>query len=185
MTYEEQTESEPFSPEMEVRLLQVFLQRAPIELDQLASASGDDEAFVHLPSAAAAAFHLSRFSDAKAFAERCIALAPSYRNNWNYGNAVHLGHAVLGLLALQDGDHEAAIRELQASGSTPGSPQLNSFGPTMHLAKSILKAGHITPVLAYLQQCRAFWSMGGTWLDLWERRVRDGHVPNFFQHSHV
>lgn len=185
MTYEEQTENEPFSPEIEAGLLAIVLKRAPAELNQLASTSGDDDAFVHLPTAAAAAFHLSRFSEAKGFADRCLALAPSYRNNWNYGNAVHLGHTVLGLLALQDGDYEAAIHELRASGNTPGSPQLNSFGPTMHLAKSLLKAGHVAPVLEYLQQCRAFWEMGGTWLDLWERRVREGHVPNFFQHSHV
>ena len=185
MTYEEQTEREPFSPEIEAGLLQIVLKRAPAELDQLASASGDDGAFAHLPTAAAAAFHLSRFSEAKALAERCLALAPSYRDNWNYGNAVHLGHTVLGLLALQDGNNEAAILELHASGNTPGSPQLNSFGPTMHLAKSLLKTGHVAPVLEYLKQCRAFWEMGGTWLDLWERRVREGHVPNFFQHSHV
>lgn len=27
----------------------------------------------------------------------------SYQNNWNYGNAPHLGHTVLGLLALNEG----------------------------------------------------------------------------------
>lgn len=185
MTYEEETEEKSFSLEVEAALLQIVLDRAPSKLEQLAAAKGDDEAFVHLPRAAAAAFHLGQFGEARAFAERCLSLAPSYRKNWNYGNAIHVGHTVLGLLAMQSGDHQAAIAELQAAGATPGSPQLNSFGPTMQLAKSLLNAGHGAPVLDYLQQCRAFWKMGGTWLDLWERKVRAGQIPNFFQQTHV
>lgn len=185
MNYEEKTEEVPFTPEIEAGLLRIVLDRAPAELEELAAAVGDADAFTHLPTAAAAAFHLGRPADAKAFAERALELAPQFQKNWNYGNAVHLGHTVLGLLALQQQDHSSAIRELHAAGQTPGSPQLNSFGPTMHLAKELLKLGHVEPVLTYLEQCRAFWEMGGTWLALWERKVREGHVPNFFQHSHV
>jgi hypothetical protein len=185
MTYEEQTEEAPFTAEMEVTLRQIVLARAPAELAQLASAADDGESFVHLPSAAASAFHLEQWADAKQYAERSLALAPSFRKNWNYGNAIHLGHTVLGLLALNADDHSSAIIELLESGQTPGSPQLNSFGPTMQLAKALLRAGHVQPVLEYLSKCRIFWAMGGTWLDLWERKIREGHVPNFFQHSHA
>lgn len=185
MNYEEQTEKEPLSPELEAKLLDIAVSRAPDALASLAAAVSDEEAFVYLPTAAAAAFHLGRFDEAKEFAQRCVALAPSHRESWNHGNALHLGHTVLGLLAIRQGDHEAAIHELRASGETPGSPQLNSFGPTMQLAKSLLRAGHVAPVLAYMQQCRVFWKMGSRWLDLWEQRIREGRVPNFFQHSHV
>lgn len=185
MTYEEQTEETPFSAEDEAAILQVYLKRAPEKLEKLAAAEGDAEAFVHLPSAAAAAFHLGRFSEAREFAKRGLALAPLFHENWNYGNAIHVGHTVLGLIALNDGDEITAIAELVASGETSGSPQLNSFGPTMQLAKALLRGGYAEPVLGYLEQCRAFWEMGGVWLSLWERKVRDGSVPNFFQHSHV
>jgi tetratricopeptide (TPR) repeat protein len=185
MSYEEQIEKEPFTPEMEAAMRQIVLDRAPGELAQLAEADGDDEAFTHLPSAAAAAFHLERFAEAKQFAERALALAPAFRDSWNYGNAIHLGHTVLGLLALNNQDPVTAISELHASGQTLGSPQLNSFGPTMQLAKALLKAGHVEPVLIYIEQCRVFWKMGGTWLDLWERNIREGHVPNFLQHSYA
>jgi len=185
MNYEEKTEETPFTPEMEASLRQIVLDRAPAELEQLSSAASDADAFTHLPTAAAAAFHLERFADSKLFAERALALAPQFAKNWNYGNAIHLGHTVLGLLALGAQDQSAAINELHFSGQTPGSPQLNSFGPTMHLAKELLKVRQVEPVLAYLDQCRVFWEMGGTWLDLWERKVREGRVPNFFQHSHV
>jgi tetratricopeptide (TPR) repeat protein len=185
MSYEEETEETPFSAEDEQAILQISLDRAPAKLEKLAAANSDAEAFVHLPSAAAAAFHLGRFAEAKSYAERCLSLAPSFQENWNYGNAIHIGHTVLGLLALNDGDEATAIAELVASGNTTGSPQLNSFGPTMQLAKALLRTGQVEPVLRYLAQCRAFWEMGGTWLSLWERKVREGLVPNFFQHSHV
>lgn len=185
MTYEEQTEATPFSAEEEASILQIYLKSAPEKLRKLTAADSDAEAFVHLPSAAAAAFHLARFAEARAFAERGLALAPLFHENWNYGNAIHIGHTVLGLIALNDSDEITAIVELAASGNTPGSPQLNSFGPTMQLAKALLRAGHVEPVLEYLEQCRAFWEMGGIWLSLWKRKVREGSVPNFFQHSHV
>ncbi|MFH1817639.1 MAG: hypothetical protein ABIK08_18970 [Pseudomonadota bacterium] len=185
MSYEEEIEETPFSAEEDLAIFQIALDRAPVKLEKLAAANSDAEVFVHLPSAAAAAFHLGRFAEAKSYAERCLSLAPSFQENWNYGNAIHIGHTVLGLIALNDGDEVTAIAELAASGNTSGSPQLNTFGPTMQLAKALLRAGHVEPVLGYLRRCRAFWEMGGTWLNLWERKVREGLVPNFFQHSHV
>ena len=185
MNYEEETEKEPFTPEMEAASQQIAVSRAPAQLEKLASAQCDDDAFVHLPRAAAAAFHLGQLADAKLFAQRALALAPNYPDNWNYGNAIHLGHTVLGLLALNEGDQTKAITELRESGTTPGSPQLKSFGPTMQLAKALLRNGQTDAVLEYLNECRVFWEMGGTWLDLWERKIREGQVPNFFQHSYV
>ncbi len=118
-------------------------------------------------------------------AEKVLLGAPSFRENWNYGNAIHLGHTVLGLLALEQDDLKLAIEELQKSGDTPGSPQLKTFGPTMQLAKELLKRGQTEPVLSYLQQCRVFWEMGATWLDLWEQKIHAGQVPNFFQHCYA
>ena len=185
MNYEEQIEEVPFTPEMEAGLRQMVLDRAPAELAQLAEAVDDQEAFVYLPRAAAAAFHLERFAEAQQFAERALALAPTFKDSWNYGNAIHRGHTVLGLLALNTQDHALAVSELYESGQTPGSPQLNSFGPTMQLAKALLRLRHVEPVLTYLHQCAVFWQMGGIWLPLWERKIREGCVPNFFQHSYA
>ncbi|NHQ84631.1 hypothetical protein HA050_00680 [Iodobacter sp. HSC-16F04] len=185
MSYEEETEDIPFTAEMEAEFRQIARDNAPARLAQLAKAQDDTDAFTHLPYAAAAAFHLEQFADARQFAERALVLASAFKVNWNYGNAIHLGHTVLGLLALNAKDNATAINELYESGKMPGSPQLNSFGPTMQLARALLKEGHVEPVLAYLNQCREFWEMGGIWLDLWERKIREGHIPNFFQHNNV
>ena len=185
MGYEAMTEESPFSPEEEEMVRQIALKRAPDALVKIEGHLSDSEAFVHLPGAAAAAFHLERFTEAKVLAEKVLFLAPSFRENWNYGNAIHLGHTVLGLLAIEQCDIKLAIEELEKSGNTPGSPQLNSFGPTMQLAKELLKKGQTEAALAYLKQCRKFWEMGTTWLDLWEQRIHAGHVPNFFQHCYA
>jgi hypothetical protein len=185
MNWEASTEEAPFTSEQEAAFRQVVLDRAPGDLAPLSDSLPDEKAFVHLPRAAVAAFHLERFSEAKAFAEKALSLAPLFRTDWNYGNAIHLGHTVLGLLALREGDFDLAADELRKSGETPGSPQLNTFGPTMQLAKGLLQAGCTAPVLNYLKQCRGFWRMGSTWLDLWESKVSAGQIPNFFGHSYA
>lgn len=185
MTYEEESEREPFTPEMDAALRDAALGFAPGKLAKLEASQTEDETFVHLPQAAAAAFLLGRWVDAKEYAERALALAPRFHQSWNYGNALHLGHAVLGLLALSEDDVSKAVEELRASARTPGSPQLNTFGPTMQLAKALLRKGQVAPVLEYLQACRVFWKEGATWLDIWERKIRAGQTPNFFQHSYA
>ena len=185
MSSESETEESPFTPEQEAEFRQIALDRAPNELAKLQPEMTDEEAFVHLPRAAAAAFHLGRSDLAAQLAERTLLLAPHFESNWNYGNAIHRGHTVLGLLALDRGDVACAKAELVLSGETPGSPQLNSFGPTMHLARELLKHGHTEVVLGYFQQCRRFWSIGTTWLDLWEQVALSGRVPNCFQHAWV
>ena len=72
-----------------------------------------------------------------------------------------------------------AVTFLRASGETPGSPVLGSFGPNMSLAKDLLEHGETEAVLAYFERCRAFWKMGGERLDAWSKEVRAGLIPNF------
>jgi hypothetical protein len=184
MGFEAQSEATPLTPEQEEQLRAVALARAPKDLDAADSAKTEEELFYALPSAAMAAFLLGKHDRAMALAERALTLAPSFQRNWNYGNALHFAHSVLGLLALEKDDVAAAVEQLKKAGATPGSPQLDSFGPTMQLAKQLLRRGESEVVLSYFQQCRSFWKMGGVWLELWEAKVRGGHVPNFFMHAY-
>ena len=59
--------------------------------------------------------------------------------HWNDGNLLHQGHIMLGMVRLLEGDVAAAEAELRAAGQTPGSPQLNSFGPDLSLAWALLR----------------------------------------------
>jgi len=83
-------------------------------------------------------------------------------------------------LALHAGQTAEAVNQLYKAGQSPGSPQLNSFGPSMQLARALAKQGKFNETLAYLEQCRVFWRMGTVWLNLWEQKLRAGEVPNFF-----
>jgi thiol-disulfide isomerase/thioredoxin len=102
------------------------------------------------------------------------------KSDWNYGNAIHIGNIVLGRIALKQGNVEEAGRYLLAAGRTPGSPQLNSFGPNWNLAQDLIGRGDRASVLAYLDLCRNFWKSDKGRLDSYAATIRGGGTPNFF-----
>lgn len=116
---------------------------------------------------------------AQQYASELLQSAQKFPNDWNYGNALHEGNIVLGRVALQRGDIEGAKEHLLAAGQTPGSPQLDSFGPNMTLAKELLGKGERDTVLAYLQSCAKFWKTGGDNLQAWATTTKGGGTPDF------
>lgn len=78
--------------------------------------------------------------------------------SWNYGNVVYEANEILGLAALAKGDVAAAKRHLIAAGESPGSPQLDSFGPEMTLAQKLLAKGEKAVVLQFLDLVAKFWA---------------------------
>jgi hypothetical protein len=147
---------------------------------QLSSASlSSQQRFYLLGDAAKAAVELGSVSSAEAYANELLQLAPQFPRDWNYGNAIHDGHMVLGRVALRRGDLARARAELMASSSTPGSPQLDSFGPNMSLARDMLREGERDSVLRYLDQCGSFWVDGRSRLRLWSRLIEYHLRPDF------
>jgi tetratricopeptide (TPR) repeat protein len=116
---------------------------------------------------------------AREYANALLDIAPKFSKNWNYGNAIHKGHVALGRIELRMNNLEAAKQHLLDAGSTPGSPQLDSFGPNMLLAKELLEKDEREVVLQYLEHCRTFWKMGDSYLERWEKTIKNGSVPNF------
>ena len=98
---------------------------------------------------------------------------------WNRGDLSYFGNMVLGQVAIRKSDVDGARQYLIAAGMTSGSPTLNSFGPNMSLAKDLLEAGERDSVLAFFDECRAFWKLGSSKLDQWSVQVLDGKVPDF------
>jgi tetratricopeptide (TPR) repeat protein len=137
------------------------------------------ERFYNLDDLGKAALAAGEYDKARRYAGELLAAAPRFPKNWNYGNALHLGNLVLGRLALRDGKLKEAEAFLAASAETPGSPQLDSFGPNMALAKELLEKGRRRAVLDYFSACRRFWKHDGGLLDEWSREVKDGKVPDF------
>lgn len=178
--FEVMSEQLPLAPEHEAMMEGLMARRANDALARLEAASTDDKRFYALPDAATGALQLERFPLAVQLANEALEAAARYKDNWAYGNAIHRAHIVLGMVALHEGRIDDAVRELHEAGATPGSPQLGSFGPSMRLAKALLQAGKRQEVLDYLEQCRVFWKMGGTWLDVWKAKILAGDTPNFF-----
>lgn len=144
----------------------------------LSLAKNERERFYGLPRASLDAFKSGDTKTAVKLAEELLKLRTKYPD-WNSGNATFHGNDVLGRVALAEGDLQEAEKRLLASAEHKGSPQLNSFGPTMTLAKGLLEKGGKAAVLQYFERCRKFWKMGRDNLDTWTADVKAGRIPDF------
>ena len=112
-------------------------------------------------------------------------LKTGFRGNWNCGNAIQSYNIVFGRLALKSGDVETAKKYLLAAGHSPGSPQMDSGGPNMSLAKALLAKGEKAVVLDYIELCRRFWECDGHChdnpgqLNRWKADIKANRVPDF------
>ena len=122
------------------------------------------------------AFVAGEMEKARGYAEAMLKAIP---DDWNGGNRIHYGNLILGRLALADGDLEEARARLIAAGQTPGSSQLNSFGPDMALAKKLLEHGETRAVVRYLELCGNFWEMDRGRLKEWIVLIEAGRTPDF------
>jgi hypothetical protein len=148
-------------------------------IEALHSADSPYARWCALGAAAKTSVEIGSDEEATGYAHELRQLAPTYADDWNYGNAIQDFSVVFGLLSLRGGDAEAARDHLLAAGRSPGSPQMVSFGPNMSLAKALLEAGHHDAVLQYFDLCRSFWEMDRGQLDKWTDEVGRGLSPNF------
>jgi tetratricopeptide (TPR) repeat protein len=154
-------------------------QRLDHAVNELAKAKNQEERFYALSDVAKESFVTGNIEDARKYAKELMTLLPEFKGNWNYGNAVQDANLVLGRIAVTEGRIDDAKRYLIEAGRSPGSPQMNSFGPNMSLAKDLLEKGERDVVLEYFELCRKFWEMHGGQLDEWSRDVKTGKIPNF------
>jgi hypothetical protein len=148
-------------------------------LKELAAASREMDRFYALDDAAKESFEVGKVEDARKYAEELMGLLPKYQGNWNCGNAIQDANLVLGRIAVAEGRIEDAKRYLIEAGKSPGSPQMDSFGPNMSLARDLLEKGERDAVLEYFTLCRKFWKMHHGQLDDWTRDVKAGRIPDF------
>lgn len=131
-----------------------------------------------LSDLARTAFAADQLTKARKYAEITLEVAPS---DGDYGNRIHHGNLVLGRIALREDNIDEAKTRLIAAGKTPGSPQLDSFGPKMALAKELLERGERAIVLEYFRLCSKFWASEDAkdQLDKWTVLVNGGRIPDF------
>lgn len=142
------------------------------------------ERFFELNDSIVRAYRMKDYSTAEQLCDEYLKLAPQYKDNWNYGNAIHVANIILGLIAVERNELENAKEFLISAAMTPGSPQLKTFGPNMSLANELLKRGEKEIVLSYLKMCKSFWR----WLfrlnkvRKWQKQIKIGKIPNFKGH---
>lgn len=133
-------------------------------------------------------------AEARAQGETMLAHLPA-TNAWDYGNVIYAANQLLGRVALREGRLKEARDYLRKAGQSPGSPQLNSFGPDNQLARELLLHGEPADreaVLDYVTDCAHF---GPTprandarseraiadhlkRLDQWKDTIRAGKIPD-------
>ena len=148
-------------------------------MNDLMKAKTEEKRFYALGAAAKESFVVGNIQEAELYAHDLLTLLPKYQRDWNYGNAIQDANLVLGRIAVHEGKIELAKKYLIAAGKSPGSPQMDSFGPNMTLAKDLLEKGERDAVLEYFMLCRKFWKMDHGKLDKWMQEVMDGKTPDF------
>jgi len=138
-----------------------------------------DRKFYEATVAAGTALSAGETEKAKDLAQTLLKQAETMRDNWNYGNAIHVANLVFGHLALAAGDVKEAKRFLLEAGKTPGSPQLDTFGPNMRLAQALLEKKETAVVLEYFDLCAKFWRPEFSKLEGWKATVEKGDIPMF------
>ncbi len=186
--FERAMKAEPANREWRAGMRRVYQRLAGNERDaaaklpylEKAAAIGvtREEHFTILADLAQAHWDTGQAEQAETEARQLLDLASGFKSNWNYGNAIHNGNSILGQVALQKGDVQKAKNCLLEAGRTPGSPQLNSFGPKMVLAQALLERGERDTVSEYLTLCKAFWKLDQGRLDSWSNTIRNGGTPN-------
>ena len=144
----------------------------------LASTSGEERTMA-VEAMATDALEAGDLAKAEQSANELLKAAEEDKSPWNYGNSMHTGNIVLGRVALRRGDVEGAKQHLLAAGDVSGSPQLDSFGPNMSLAKELLEKGERETVITYLESCAKFWKMGHDDLQNWIATIKGGGTPDF------
>jgi hypothetical protein len=139
----------------------------------------EGEVFYKLCDLAKETFESGNMRNAREYANQLLEEAEARENDWNYGNAIHDGNMVLGRIALRSGDINSAKEYLLKAGATPGSVNINAFGPNMLLAKDLLEKGEKDVVLEYLARCRNIWEIDLGKLDKWIEQVKKGEIPDF------
>jgi hypothetical protein len=152
-----------------------------VRLQQTTDASGRRQQLYYLAPAALAAGDTEK---ARAFAEELLILGEKTKTTpgfgpSNYSNATFTGNTVLGFIALDAGDTQKAKEHLLASARISGSPNLNSFGPSMALAKRLIEKDERQAVIEYFDLCAKFWKGQRGNLDRWKAAVQKGETPNF------
>ena len=182
MSFEEDLENKEVTQEQEIALLESVIERCEEDYENFLEIDDLQKRYFAICSASKAAFMLGKFEVARELADETLVLSEEVPKCWNYGNCTYYANWVLGMLALEDNDVVLAKSYLIKAGNSKGSPQLNTFGPNMLLAKKLLRAGEKEAVLEFIDSIEKFWKSGDKWLPIWRKKIIAGEIPHCLMH---
>lgn len=141
--------------------------------------------FYELPELLEKEYRNGNLDVAHDFANEYLILANTFPCNWNYGNAVHDANRYMGLISYRKGKLERAVMYLVEAGKTPGSMQLNTFGPELDLANLLLKKGKKAAVLSYLNNIHTFWKSNDQRVTRWIANIERGKTPILHRYNQL
>ena len=118
--------------------------------------------------AALAAYLAGRPERAKELADRALEF-----RGFNIDVNFHLGQTVIGLLAVDAGEIEAAESALRSACVT----SLPASGPSFRLARRLLREGRVDGVKKYLQHIGGVWRQGSERCRAWLSDLEAGGLP--------
>jgi hypothetical protein len=131
-----------------------------------------------LDDASELAYEIKYYEKSRMYALESLAKADDQVDSWNYGNAIHNSNVVLGRLSLREGDLEKAKEHLLKAAKSKGSPQLDTFGPSLELANELLTLEERGVVLQYLSSIGSFWEMDDGKVKKWIKKIENNEIPN-------
>jgi len=187
----------PKDPMAHARLARFFLRQIVGAKDHGAKYAAASQAFLELERTRAllqkdadklqlmaplvrTSYVIDRYDKTNEYAEEWMKKTPVASPE--YGNAQHLGHTALGLIARSARDLQGAKDHLAMSADHSGSPQLTAFGPCMDLAAALMDQGQKDAVSDYLEACGKFWKAGDAKLAEWNKVLDAGNRPDFSGH---
>lgn len=150
-----------------------------VKLEELLNESNQYQSFIVLTHLPRVELKIHNTEKASFYANKLLSFSKNYKDDWNYGNAQHTANIVLGMVAIKEEKLEIAKQYLSAAGDSNGSPQLETFGPSMVLANALLERGEKECVIEYLSKVKKIWKFNDGRLDSWISSIKGGGKPYF------
>lgn len=126
------------------------------------------------------------FARARQFANDAVALAQKHPQAAQDQDVIYRAETVLGVLALKDGDRDAAVRHMRAAAAAPISERgrlTSGFGLRGRLVEYLLRAGERASVVEYLEQSAERFPQDREQLLKDAAQIRAGVMPMAYQRA--
>jgi hypothetical protein len=126
-----------------------------------------------------AAWKANEFDVARQSAKFALDAYANSGASFKNGDLLFVGHSILGLLDLRDGNVKSSIAHLLASANSKGSPVLNSFGPEFDLARALYEKGERDSIVQFLKEVEKFWKREK--VESWLTMIQEGEQVDLYR----